>query len=468
VKRLADWSVFWSIFGAVSIRTKVMGIAALCILIATLALAWHNYTGMSAALSNQLQKRAVSIASNLAAQGSDLILTDDKFGLYILASNTLASDGDVAYVLMFDAENNLLAHTFDQGIPVELLEINQLGVQETYKVQKLKTELGIIRDVAVPVLGGQAGFVRVGMSEAIIKTQVNQLIIEDFIWLAIVLVIGLYTAYGMTVILTKPISQLAQAARAVGTDKFTWKTPLWARDEIGSLGATFIEVSAELKRREEMHQQLLGKVISAQEEERKRVARELHDEVGQALTVIMMDLARTRDMLPNDATEAVKRVSRSRSVAEQTLSDLRKLINELRPEVLDQLGLVAALRSYIKTRLQTENTEVRTNFPNLRERLSPELETTLFRVIQEAITNIIRHSHATLVDIKIEVDHSTATASIEDNGIGFDADRALADITSIGLRGIRERVAIVGGELNIEAKSGYGTRLEIRLPLNGT
>jgi signal transduction histidine kinase len=233
------------------------------------------------------------------------------------------------------------------------------------------------------------------------------------------------------------------------------------------LGYIFKEVSEKLRHKEEIQEQLLGKVIRAQEEERKRVARELHDEVGQALTIIMMDLAQTRDILPNEATEARKRVSQSRSVAERTLTDLRKLIYELRPEVLDQLGLVAALRSYIKSRLQTEDIKVQLNLNDMQNQLTLEVETILFRVVQEAINNILRHSRATIVEIEMEIEDSMVIATVKDNGIGFNVEAKLTNIESFGLLGIRERVAIVGGGLSIESKAGYGSCLKVSIPLNG-
>ncbi len=458
-------SGFWSIVGAVSIRTKVMGIAAVCILVASLALVWRDYDDMSAALRSQLLDRGITVARGVAAQSRNPILTGDRFTLYTLVRNTLNSDKDITYVLIIDTEHNVLIHTFDQGVPVDLLAKTQLQAEEPYRVQALKTELGIVHDVVVPILGNQTSVVHIGMSEVTIKAQVYQHIRDDLVWVVLVLVIGLYIAYGLAVFLTKPISQLARAARVVGTSEFRWKTPMWAKDEIGSLGNTFKEVSEELMRKERMREQLLGKVISAQEEERKRIARELHDEAGQALTMIMMDLAQTRDMLPIEATEAKERVSRSRSLAEQTLTELRKLIYELRPEVLDELGLVPALRSYIKSHLQAENIKTKLHLIDLKDRLPPEVEITLFRVIQEAITNILRHSGASMVEVTLAMKDSTIIATVIDNGTGFDVEAAFEATESWGLRGIRERVTVVGGELNIESKAGYGTRLKVKIPL---
>ena len=216
LRRATIWSGFWSIAGAVSIRTKVMGIATVCILIAALALVWSDYHSTFNMLSNQLQKRGISIATGLAAQGRDSVLTIDQFTLYRLVRNTLQSNEDLTYILVLDSEHNVLVHTFDQGVPLGLQGMNRLYSEDQYRVQALRTEDGLIYDVAVPILGGQAGAVRVGMSEANIRAEINQQFINDLLWVAIVLVIGLYIAYGMAAYLTKPISQLAVTALLVG------------------------------------------------------------------------------------------------------------------------------------------------------------------------------------------------------------------------------------------------------------
>ena len=151
----------------------------------------------------------------------------------------------------------------------------------------------------------------------------------------------------------------------------------------------------------------------------------------------------------------------------KSLIDLRKLIYELRPEVLDQLGLVAALRSYIKSRLQTEDIKVQLSLNEMQNQLTPEVETILFRVVQEAINNIIRHSRATMVEIKMEIKDSMVIATVKDNGIGFNVEAKLTNMESFGLLGIRERVAIAGGSLSIESQVGHGSCLKVSIPLNG-
>jgi signal transduction histidine kinase len=211
---------------------------------------------------------------------------------------------------------------------------------------------------------------------------------------------------------------------------------------------------------------LLGSLISAQEEERRRIARELHDETGQTVSSIMLELARVRDALPPDQTEARDKLSAARELAQRTLQGLRDLINDLRPEVLDQLGLEPAVRSYIRSRLESRGVKAKLDCSGLDGRVPPEVETTAFRVIQEAVANT-RHSGATSVDIRMEATDSTLTGAVTDDGKGFDVDAAMQAAGSWGLRGMRERVSVTGGNLSIESEPGRGTRVEFQIPLEG-
>jgi signal transduction histidine kinase len=287
-----------------------------------------------------------------------------------------------------------------------------------------------------------------------------------------------------------PLSKLAASASRLARGDFSARAEVVRKDEVSMVARTFNDMAerveqyagaleeskAELEQRVEertkqvqqlavVRGQLLERLISAQEEERRRVARELHDEAGQSLTVLMTGISKAIDALPEGATEANEELSRSHGLAAQTLAELRKLIYDLRPEVLDQLGLVPALRSYIKRRLDTEKIKLQLNFSGVRERLSPQVETTLFRIIQEAVTNIVRHAEASVVKIEVAAKNSMVMAIIEDNGKGFDVEAAFESPESWGLRGMRERVTIVGGELSIKSRAGGGTRLKLQIPL---
>ncbi len=459
-------SAFWSKVAGVSIRTKVMGIVAVCILWAALALVWYAYHDVSTALRGQLRERGVAISTSLATQGRNLILTDNRFALYELVKDTYNADKDIAYVFVLDAAGNVLIHTFDDGFPVALLGKNQVPPGEPYRVQTLQTESDTIQDMAVPVLGGTKGVVHLGMSEATINAAVDEHIRNILLWVVLILAFGLSVAYGLTSILIKPISRLAEAARAIGKGDFKWQRPAWAKDEIGSLGSTFNKMSEELKHKEEMREQLLAKVIDAQEEERKRIARELHDETGQALTSLMVGLRYVEDSA--DTTRVREKTVELRALAAQTLDNVHRLATELRPSLLDDLGLVVAIQRYTKEYSTKMNINVDSHISGLNEqRLPPEVEITVYRVIQEALTNIAKYAEASNVSVVLRYRDSLLMAIVEDDGKGFDVNRVMASPSrkKLGLFGMYERASLIGGKLTIESQPGAGTTVFLEVPL---
>ena len=335
------------------------------------------------------------------------------------------------------------------------------------------------------------GAIEIGLNRSSIDDQIrNQILIMVLIGGLTFIAIGAAIAFMLRSAVMNPLSKLAASASRLARGDFSARAEVVRKDEVSMVARTFNDMAerveqyagaleeskAELEQRVEertkqvqqlavVRGQLLERLISAQEEERRRVARELHDEAGQSLTVLMTGIGKAIDALPEGATEANEELSRSHGLAAQTLAELRKLIYDLRPEVLDQLGLVPALRSYIKRRLDTEKIKLQLNFSGVRERLTPQVETTLFRIIQEAVTNIVRHAEASVVKIEVAAKNSMVTTIIEDNGKGFDVEAAFGSPESWGLRGMRERVTIVGGELSIKSRTGGGTRLKFQIPL---
>ncbi len=463
------WSAFWSKAGAVNIQAKIMGIVAVCILMSAFALVWYAYRDVSTALRNQLQERGVAIGTGLAAQSRNLILTDNQFELYTLVKDTLNADKDLVYVFVLDTADNVLVHTFEGGFPTDLLRKNEVSPGEPYQIQALQTEHERVQDVAVPVLGGKAGVVRLGISETTINATVAEYIRNILLWVALMLAVGLSVAYGLASILTVPVSRLAEATRAVGKGDFRWKAPVWAKDEIGSLGAAFNEMSEELKRKEEMRVQLLAKVIGAQEEERKRIARELHDETSQALTSLMVGLRFIEDSA--STTQVKEKTAELRALAGQTLDDVHHLATELRPSLLDDLGLFAAVHRYTKEYSAKMNINVDCHVSGPREqRLPPEVEVAAYRIIQEALTNIAKYAETNNVSVVLRYRDSSLVTIIEDDGKGFDVNSVMAsaDGKKLGLFGMYERASLIGGNLTIESQPGGGTTVFLEVPLKLT
>jgi signal transduction histidine kinase len=218
---------------------------------------------------------------------------------------------------------------------------------------------------------------------------------------------------------------------------------------------------------------LTGQVISAQEEERRRIARELHDEAGQGLTMLIVGLERGEQAMPGEhLTSARATVRRLRDLAVQTLDEIRNLAHDLRPSLLDDLGLVAAVRWYARTRAARAGliVEVRLDGLDEADRLPADVETTVFRIVQEGLTNVVKHARARHVLIELRRDGDGLVARVEDDGVGVAARSAPAGADrsgSLGLFGMAERAKLLGGEIEIGPRPGGGTRLALRLPLAG-
>jgi two-component system, NarL family, sensor histidine kinase DevS len=202
------------------------------------------------------------------------------------------------------------------------------------------------------------------------------------------------------------------------------------------------------------------RVVEAQELERRRLARELHDETGQALTSILLALKSIRAAeTDDDATAAEDAV---RELVVQALQDVRALAVELRPTALDDFGLVAALERLGHT-FEERSGVAATVEAHLDNRLPPEVETTLYRLVQEALTNVVKHAGASHVSILITRREGGVSAVIEDDGQGFDPETVRAD--SLGLVGMRERLALLRGTLQVESSAGTGTTIVAFLPV---
>ncbi|MCX7706401.1 MAG: GAF domain-containing sensor histidine kinase [Anaerolineae bacterium] len=225
-----------------------------------------------------------------------------------------------------------------------------------------------------------------------------------------------------------------------------------------------------VQEREAQLAQLVRRLVTAQEEERKRIACELHDETGQKLTALAMGLAAVESQLAasGDLDQVTAVVRDLREMSDQAIVELRNIMADLRPAQLDDLGLVPALRWFVK-QYQARHPEIQVQLAADRslDRLPAQYEIVLFRATQEALTNVARHAKATQVRLTLSQDNVCVRLEVRDNGIGFDpaAPPRHAPGSGLGLVGLRERVALVGGRCVVDSAPGRGTRVMIELPL---
>jgi signal transduction histidine kinase len=310
--------------------------------------------------------------------------------------------------------------------------------------------------------------------------------------------IGALFAWGAARSLTKPLVTLTRAAERIRGGELGRAIPRLGAGEIGQLGHALeamrvalkqsIEeveranaelerrveertreleaLARELRKRDEARGWLLKKVISAQEDERKRLARDLHDETSQTLSALAMGLETAWAAAQTEHMKA--RLGDAKTLTRRAIDELHRLMHDLRPSVLDDLGLMPAIRWYAERYLEPAGIAVRCECAEIDERFRPEFEIAVFRVVQEAITNIVKHARAETVLIECEPSGADLVIDIEDDGAGFDPNEVATSPDSqrgLGLLGMRERVELLGGTVKVDSAPGRGTCVSVRVPL---
>ena len=620
---------------AVKVRWKIMGIVVAVILVLGGSVTYELAVSYERTLRTQVQEKGLTMARSLAARSANLVLTNQRYALFELASEMRKSSEDVEYVYIADASGQPLVDTFGQGFPRGLLGLTAPASQP-FTVTRLATERGRIQDIAVPILGGRGGYAHVGVSEARIQGYVRENVERSLAIIAGVLVAGTAGAFALATVLTRPVERLVEATEALGRGEFDVRAPVWTLDEIGQLGIAFnamageLQVSSEallqrtrdleglnaiasaanrsqdqvgvmnaalayvqslgcaekawiwlldedterlhlavhvgmsesdaadflsietcpcmasgsfpessgevrpncplltprlppsldglgvacvplralgrplglmvaaraeardldvrerqlllaiadqvsvalenarlleeLRRKEAIRGQLLEKVISAQEDERKRISRELHDETGQALTALAVGL-RTLEggALPEGDR---RRLADIQALAANAINAVQSLAFQLRPSVLDEVGLSPAIERYVRSFGERYRVNADVQVAGMRERLPPATETALYRITQEALTNVARHAEASNVSVLLERRNGTILLLVEDDGKGFTPqDREVSRRERLGIHGMEERATLVGGKLTIESRPGAGTSVYVEIPV---
>jgi signal transduction histidine kinase len=274
-------------------------------------------------------------------------------------------------------------------------------------------------------------------------------------------------AWWLTRIFAHPIEELVALTRTVKAGQYQAKAPVRANDEVGELATAFNEMTEAIEQKEAAREHLLRQVIRTGEDERKRIARELHDQTGQALTSQIATLSALENQCP--AEQMRQRLVELREQTEQTLSEVHDLAVALRPSVLDDVGLMAALERHCRLFARRSGVEVScANLDLDGQRLPAEVELTIYRVVQEALTNGVRHGRAQRLKALVQRTRTGVLVVIRDNGCGFDArewQKRCAAGNHLGLLGIEERVTLIGGSFCVDSTPGKGASVFADIPL---
>lgn len=303
-------------------------------------------------------------------------------------------------------------------------------------------------------------------------------------WAATTLIVIMMVNFAIRRWVVNRIDNLHSAIEGFGRTPEPQDLPEGPQDEIGRLSHTFNVMAKRISRRDAENQalsealkqrsnergKLLKKIISTQEEERVRVARELHDELGQSLSSTVLQIEMAKRQLSPELEGPILHLNQANQILKDATDQMYDLIFGLRPSVLDDLGLEAAFKSLANRTLEPSGITFNFTCDNLNDRLPPEIETVIYRVFQEGFTNVLRHADASEVTLTISIKNRHALGDLVDNGKGFDLQHPTGGngrTSGLGLVGMRERVEQCQGEFLIESQPGKGTRIFIRLPLEG-
>lgn len=292
-------------------------------------------------------------------------------------------------------------------------------------------------------------------------------------WVGMILLTALIVNFSMNSLVIKRLEKLALAVQNFGQGRHNIRIEGGGSDEIGQLSEAFNEMGQRIEVEEVENQKLsdqrgdlLKRLITAQEDERKRVALELHDDLGQALSALSLQVQSLEQLFDANPDGAIEKLNQISDLIAETTDRMYDLIMALRPSALDQFGLVAALRNHAERFLEGSGIVFELDASHYSGRPPADIETALYRVFQEALSNVRRHAQAEHVKITLELNNGIFTGKIEDDGKGFDLRSIESngeDRRGLGMLSIQERIAQYHGEVEINSQIGKGTSISIRL-----
>lgn len=443
------------------------------------------------AVSNSIEQNGVVLAETTASNVADQYLDGKLLTVKSVLENQLDSNCYLIYAYILNRDNGTVVDTFQKGFPVELVQADPLSNGSGSVTKLLNVNGNLVRDTAVPLVAGLNSIeLHIGLSESALLRPIAKISWVIALLTLIGIIIGCLIALLLSRLITGPLETLTRQAEQIGEGNLEGEIQLNSQDEVGNLARSFNRMtvhlreniqalqrrnqelsvlSQKLREREELLGKLWRQVIFAQEEERKRIARELHDETTQSLAAITIGLKTAEEIMPSDQSKGIHFLEQLRNTAGLVVKELHNIIYDLRPTVLDDLGLVPALRWYAETRLGARGVEFELQVTGINGRLPPELETTFFRIGQEAISNVFKHARAHKVVLVIALQDNNLMMQIKDDGRGFvnkEMWSAANERARLGLLGMRERIGLLGGVLEINSQVGFGTVVTVNLELS--
>jgi signal transduction histidine kinase len=454
---------------SVPILWKVLGIGAVVGALFGLYTLVVARASMDTVLDELVRERAVNQARDLAHLIERPLAVGDTLAIDRMLAGLRGSNPDLRYGVVRDRDGTLLAHTFPTAPPAALT-LTAMPMAAPMQ-RRLASPDGVVYDVAVGIIDGNAGSVQIGILDRSVQAGLRN-VTGHLAWgLALCALLGAGLAVLLADVLVRPVKGLVAAAHGIAKGDLAARAPVFADDEIGRLAASFNQMGDSLERqhRELLDKErdrgvLLARLVQAQEDERKNIARELHDHLGQLLTALLLDIER-----PVGGEADAEARSRHAGRVRHLVEEVRRMAWGMRPSVLDDYGLVTALSRHADEITRLGRLRVVCEAVGLPDgiRLPGPVEVTLYRIAQEALTNCIRHAQAKQASLVLVRRPGSISMLIEDDGCGMAPDAGTTG-AHLGLTSMRERAALLGGSIRIESQPGQGTTLRVEIPVSDT
>ena len=461
------------------------------------------------ALENELRKRGTALTVDLAMFTVRPLLKQDLVTLRRFVNHSMEQDY-VRYVVILDAQSKVVMHSdlsevgkvYRDSISSAAANSNEPGCVHTYHPEKGEEYCDIFSPIEVSDF--RLGTVLLGYSHQAVEKEIFEARRQILIIGIMTVIGGGVFAYLLAIFISSPIKRITDAIEGVASGNPNPPVTLRRDDEIGTLASSFNKMAEELERHrkhleklvedrtaeiETTNEQLQREIVerksseeelkhsrerlrdlavylqSVREDERGRIAREIHDELGQALTALKMDTHWIGQRLSKDQQLLLEKTRSMSRLINMTVQSVQRISSELRPGLLDDLGLSAAIEwqaneFHRRTGIQCETISEPEDIA-----LNRDLSTAVFRIFQEALTNIVRHANATKVEVMLSKKSDKIELTVIDNGRGI-TENQISDERSLGLIGMRERVHSYGGDLKICGALNKGTTIMVSIPLD--
>jgi signal transduction histidine kinase len=419
-------------------------------------------------LEKEIKSMALLLVSNIEAP----LATGDFFLVKQRLLDVMNVNPAICYGIVEDRYNRILVHTFSAPVAPDLMRFGReaKGYGSDVQFEVLNSSRGVIFEASAPIMHGIGGWLRLGLSDQMVKNTLEMLSRLLLVTLGFCMTIGMTLALYLTYLISRPVRNLLETTNRISRGDFTARATVYFGDEIGKLTQAFNQMAVsleayklEVEEKESIRQALLEKIVGVQEDERKRIARDLHDHLGQMLSVLLLDIQEVFESCGGSpsGTDGIKQKINT------LIDEVRRLAWGLRPAILDDYGLDNALTRYIQE--IDKNTAIKIDYQyvysdDVHERLPLQVEIVLYRIAQEAVTNVLRHAGTCTASVVFIRNAKETVLLIEDDGKGFILKKPeRGTIDHLGLSGMRERAALIGAEFTVESFPGKGSTIRVRM-----